>query len=79
MYTRAVIIHYTAVVVCGKTALKGIVGNHERIIYGIKYKCIICVYVCMYIRVLLYSKSFNVKHLMFRVFTGSSGGQRTER
>lgn len=33
IYTRAVIIHNTAVVVCGETALKGIVGNISNV-YG---------------------------------------------
>jgi len=47
------------------------------------YRGIICLYVCMYVGIFVfyytYRKSFNVKHLTFRVFTGSSGRQRAER
>lgn len=66
MFKQVVIIHYTVVVVCGKTVLKGIVITNTYI-------------VCMYIRVLFYQKSFDIKYLMFHVFTGSSRRERTER
>lgn len=66
MFKQVVIIHYTVVVVCGKTVLKGIVIMNTYV-------------VCMYIRVLFYRKSFDIKYLIFRVFTGSSGRERTER